>query len=84
MSHRSQITKVFFDMTMSLDGFIAGINISVKQPLGEGGDQLEWFGDDVNRLSDRPNRDIADINTKVLDEASRATGAVIMGNPLWG
>ncbi len=35
--------KVTANMSMSLDGFIAGPNISVKNPVGEGGGRLhEW------------------------------------------
>ena len=31
-------------MSMSLDGFIAGPNVSVTAPLGEGGERLhEWI-----------------------------------------
>jgi hypothetical protein len=35
--------KVKVQITMSLDGFVAGPNPSVEDPLGEGGEQLhEW------------------------------------------
>jgi RibD domain-containing protein len=37
------MTKLRFNITMSLDGYIAGPNQSVENPLGEGGEQLhEW------------------------------------------
>jgi dihydrofolate reductase len=33
----------FLNITMSLDGFVAGPNITLEQPLGEGGEELhEW------------------------------------------
>ena len=33
----------FLNITMSLDGFVAGPNITLDQPLGEGGEELhEW------------------------------------------
>ncbi len=36
--------KVILDISMSLDGFIAGPNDNRKQPLGEGGEQLhDWI-----------------------------------------
>jgi hypothetical protein len=40
------MAKLTFDISMSLDGFIAGPNQTLEQPLGEGGEQLhEWaFG----------------------------------------
>jgi hypothetical protein len=37
------MSKVRFSMSMSIDGYIAGPNPSVENPLGEGGMQLhEW------------------------------------------
>jgi hypothetical protein len=40
------VAQVFVDISMSLDGFIAGPNQTLEQPLGEGGEGLhEWaFG----------------------------------------
>jgi dihydrofolate reductase len=40
------MTKLTLDISMSLDGFIAGSNRTVDQPLGDGGEQLhDWvFG----------------------------------------
>jgi hypothetical protein len=32
--------RVICDISMSLDGFIAGPNQTLEQPLGEGGEQL--------------------------------------------
>ena len=35
---------LLLDITMSLDGFVAGPNQTLEQPLGEGGDQLhQWL-----------------------------------------
>ena len=35
---------VISDITMSLDGFVAGPNASLEKPLGEGGERLhEWM-----------------------------------------
>ncbi|MGH2789030.1 MAG: hypothetical protein ACRDJV_14170 [Actinomycetota bacterium] len=37
------MAKLRFDVSMSVDGFIAGPNPSEEHPLGEGGTQLhEW------------------------------------------
>lgn len=36
--------KVVLHMSMSLDGFIAGPNVGVDRPMGEGGERLhEWL-----------------------------------------
>jgi dihydrofolate reductase len=37
------VSKLRFDISMSLDGYVAGPNQSLENPLGEGGEQLhEW------------------------------------------
>ena len=37
------MSKVRFDMTVSLDGYVAGPNADLDNPLGVGGGQLhEW------------------------------------------
>lgn len=61
--------KVVLDTTMSLDGFIAGPNISSKQPLGEGDLRLHnWlFKSD------------SAINAQVIGETMETTGAIILG-----
>jgi hypothetical protein len=42
------MTKVIFDISMSLDGFVTASNVRPEEPLGDGGQRLhEWaFGDD--------------------------------------
>ena len=38
------MSKTTLDISMSLDGFIAGPNQTVEEPLGRGGEQLhEWI-----------------------------------------
>lgn len=38
------MTQLTLDISMSLDGFVAGPNISLEQPLGEGGELLhDWI-----------------------------------------
>lgn len=56
--------RVVSDISMSLDGFIAGANDTQEQPLGDGGAVLhDWLADGAD----------------VLGEAMRSTGAIIMG-----
>jgi dihydrofolate reductase len=41
---RTNVGKVTVNMSMSLDGFIAGPNVSVQNPLGDNGQRLhEWM-----------------------------------------
>lgn len=38
------MSKVILNMTMSLDGFIAGPNVRPEEPMGDGGEQLhDWM-----------------------------------------
>ncbi len=61
--------KVFVNITMSLDGFIAGPNISLQNPLGEGGIRLHNWMFDAKTAAD----------ALILDEITDTTGAVILG-----
>jgi dihydrofolate reductase len=62
------MSKVTFDMSMSLDGFIEAADPTPDQPLGVGGERLhEWaFGEDERDRS-------------VLAEGGQGVGAVIAG-----
>lgn len=58
-------------MSMSLDGFVAGPNVGVEHPLGEGGERLhEWLFADP--------RDPLDM--EVAGEMEAEIGAVVLGN----
>jgi dihydrofolate reductase len=62
--------KVFAEITMSLDGFIAGPNITNQQPMGANGPALhEWM------FEKSTNAD-----KQWLDELVQTSGAVITGN----
>jgi hypothetical protein len=45
--------KLICDITMSLDGFIAGPNPSLEQPLGEGGDRLHQWAYELESFRER-------------------------------
>ena len=43
------MSQVIADITMTLDGFIAGPNDGVEKPLGEGGERIhEWLYDSTS------------------------------------
>ena len=75
-----------FDISMSLDGFIAGPNPSEEDPLGVGGEQLhEW----VIRLAAwrKPHgREGGEVNesTAVVEESLENIGASVMGRNMFG
>jgi len=61
--------KVVFDISMSLDGFIAGPNDGLDEPLGEGGERLHsWLAADQT-----------DVEAELFESSQRAIGAVICG-----
>jgi len=64
--------KVSANMSISLDGFIAGPNVSAQHPVGEGGGRLhEWM------FPPRGNYQ------EVVDEMFRNVGAVVMGRQMF-
>lgn len=67
------MTKIFIDITMSLDGFIAGPDISPENPMGKGGLRLhDWlFGAQT------------DADKKISSEQMQNTGAVIIGRRMY-
>ncbi len=77
--------KVVVDVTMSLDGFIAGPSPSLEEPLGAGGECLhEWlFG--LKSFRERHGREGGEANrdSDLLEESFRSTGAVVMGRRMF-
>jgi dihydrofolate reductase len=79
------MAKVRVDMSMSLDGFIAGPNDGPGQGLGEGGERLhEWlYGLESWRERHGRTGGTADADAEVLEEAFANTGAVLMGKRMF-
>ncbi len=73
------------DITMSLDGFIAAPNASLENPLGEGGMRLhEWaFAAESWREQHGMSGGDANEDSEILEEATKAMGAVIMGRKMF-
>ena len=78
--------KLRFRISMSLDGFVAGPDQSVENPLGIGGEQLhEW----VVRLAEwraphgLPGGDVNE-SSKIVEESQAGIGATIMGRNMFG
>jgi dihydrofolate reductase len=77
--------KVYVDISMSLDGFVAGPNQTLKEPLGKGGEQLhEWV---VSLKSWRERHGLSGGETgpdsEVVEESLRNTGATVMGRRMF-
>jgi dihydrofolate reductase len=79
------MAAVTFDISMSLDGFIAGPNATLEQPLGEGGEQLhEW----VVRLAswrERHGQEGGETGPEsdMLEESTAKIGAYVMGRRMF-
>jgi dihydrofolate reductase len=80
------VSRLRFQISVSLDGFVAGPNPSGEEPLGEGGEQLhEW----VIKLAAwrKPHgREGGEVNASsaVFEEALENVGATIMGRNMFG
>jgi dihydrofolate reductase len=67
--------KVVFDITASLDGFVAGPNDSPDLPMGEGGLRLfDWYFSESET-----SRSPEDIDPEIREEAAQAVGAIVSG-----
>jgi dihydrofolate reductase len=77
--------KLTVDITMSLDGFIAGPNQTIEQPLGEGGERLhEWvYGLKTWRESHGESGGESTPDDDVIAESISSTGAVVMGRRMF-
>jgi dihydrofolate reductase len=80
------MAKLRFEISMSVDGFVAGPNQSKEHPLGEGGEQLhEW----VFKLAAwrKPHgREGGEVNasSEVIEESLDNVGATVMGRNMFG
>ena len=79
------MTKLILDISMSLDGYIAGPNPSLEEPLGTGGEQLhEWvlatkaWREQHGREGGEENRD-----SEVAAECVGSIGATVMGRRMF-
>jgi len=75
--------KVVFNMTMSLDGFVAGPNDNPDNGLGDGGDALfNWYfsGDTEVKISEgTPVLKVSKKSAKILKESFKTYGAGVWG-----
>jgi dihydrofolate reductase len=77
--------KLIFDISMSLDGFVAGPNPTLEEPLGERGEELhEW----ITRLASwRVQHGLSGGDTglddEVVKESTGRAGAFVMGRRMF-
>jgi dihydrofolate reductase len=75
--------KVIFNMTMSLDGFVAGPNDSPENGLGDGGEGLfNWYfsGDTEVKISEgTPVLKVSAQSAEIIKESIKTYGAGVWG-----
>ena len=75
-----------FNITMSLDGYVAGPNQSVKHPLGEGGEKLHEWAFASRAFHKMHGTDGGEVgpDDAIITETFRNIGASIMGRNMFG
>jgi dihydrofolate reductase len=79
------MTRLIADITMSLDGFVAGPDPSLEDPLGKGGEQLhEWlFAAQAWQEAHGRGGGEANQDSDVIAEHIAILGATIMGRRMF-
>ena len=77
--------ELTFEVTMSLDGFIAGPNPTLEKPLGEGGERLHEWMYGLASFRERHGLDGGETNadSELLEESMARTGATLMGRRMF-
>jgi dihydrofolate reductase len=79
------MAQLILDISMSLDGFVAGPNPGLEHPLGEGGEQLhEWaFPTRAFREAHGESGGEENPDSEVVEELRRRVGATVMGRRMF-
>src|SRR5262245_59696029 len=80
------MTLVTCQISVSLDGFVAGPNQTVDDPLGEGGERLhDWVVKTAGwrRLHGRQGGELG-ADSEIAEAATEGIGAYIMGRKMFG
>ena len=80
------MSKLRFQISISLDGFVAGPNQSEEHPLGEGGERLHEWALKLAAWREPHGREGGETNasSEVMEEALANVGATIMGRNMFG
>jgi dihydrofolate reductase len=80
------MSKLRFNISMSLDGFIAGPNQSVDNPLGVGGTKLHEWAFPLQAFRKIHGQEGGEVNesNSVMEEMFTNVGATIMGRNMFG
>jgi dihydrofolate reductase len=77
--------KVYADISMSLDGFVAGPNQTLEEPLGEGGERLHEWVFPLRSWRERHGLSGGEVGPEdeLVEESLRNTGATVMGRRMF-
>lgn len=80
------MAKVRFEISVSVDGYVAGPNPSEEEPLGEGGEQLHEWALELAAWREPHGREGGEVNasTPLMEEAQSGVGAILMGRNMFG
>jgi dihydrofolate reductase len=79
------VAKVVVEITMSLDGFVAGPDPTLEEPLGRHGERLhEWATESASwREQHGLAGGAANDDSELIEEATSSTGAYVMGRKMF-
>jgi dihydrofolate reductase len=80
------VSRLRFQISVSLDGFVAGPNQSEEHPLGEGGMELHQWAFKLAAWRKPHGREGGEVNASsaVVEETLENVGATIMGRNMFG
>jgi dihydrofolate reductase len=78
--------KLKFEISISVDGYVAGPNQSEENPLGEGGEDLHEWVVKLRAWRESHGREGGEVNasSELVEEAMQNIGAVMMGRNMFG
>jgi dihydrofolate reductase len=80
------MSKVRFQISVSLDGYVAGPDQSVENPLGVGGEDLHQWVIELEAWRRQHGLEGGEVNasTPVVEEVQANVGATVMGRNMFG
>jgi len=80
------VSKLRFRISLSLDGFVAGANQTLQEPLGVGGENLHEWVFTLEAWRRAHGKDGGEVNesTAVMERELTNIGATIMGRKMFG
>lgn len=80
------MAKLRFQISMSLDGFVAGPNQSEDDPLGEGGTQLHDWAFKLTAFREPHGMEGGEVNesSAIVEKSLENIGATVMGRNMFG